>query len=77
MGSAHLHTRIADGVGWVTFDRPKVLNAYSVEMREELIAFLRRIEQEETVRCVVLSGAGGNFMAGGDVKSFMAEMAKP
>lgn len=77
MSAGHLQTDIADAVAWVTFDRPQVLNAYSVEMRDELIPFLRAIEHDEAVRCVVLRGAGENFMAGGDVKSFVAEMAKP
>jgi 2-(1,2-epoxy-1,2-dihydrophenyl)acetyl-CoA isomerase len=68
---------IAGGVAWATLNRPESLNAFSDEMRDMLIAFLRKAEIDPTVRCVVLRGAGGNFMAGGDVKSFTATMAKP
>ncbi len=45
-------------------------------MRDDLIAFLLRVENDAQVRCVVLRGAGSNFMAGGDVKSFVAELGK-
>jgi len=75
--TGHFHGEIVDGVAWATFNRPEVLNAYSVKMRDELIPFLRAVEHDDSVRCVVLRGAGRHFMAGGDVKSFVAEMDKP
>ena len=46
-------------------------------MRELIQPFLRHAEDDPAVRCVVLRGAGGNFMAGGDVKSFTEHMGKP
>ena len=67
---------VADGVAWATFNRPQALNAYSEPMRELILPFLRHAEDDPAVRCVVLRGAGGNFMAGGDVKSFTEHMAK-
>lgn len=72
----HFLGEIRDGVAWVTFNRPKVLNAYSVEMRDAFIPFLRKIEHDDSVRCLVLKGAGTHFMAGGDVKAFTEEMVK-
>jgi len=66
----------ANGIAWATLNRPDSLNAFSDEMRDTMIAFLRKAEVDPAVRCVVLQGAGGNFMAGGDVKSFTATMAK-
>src|SRR5580698_5428498 len=67
---------VTDGIAWATFNRPQALNAYSEPMRDLLLPFLRRVEADPAVRCVVLRGAGGNFMAGGDVKSFTDHLAK-
>jgi 2-(1,2-epoxy-1,2-dihydrophenyl)acetyl-CoA isomerase len=68
---------IEQGVAWATLNRPKSLNAFSFQMRDELIRFLRQVEGDDAVRCVVLRGAGGNFMAGGDVKAFTSQIALP
>lgn len=65
----------AGGIARVTFNRPEARNALSVEMRTALIDAMLQIERDDAVRCVVLRGAGDNFMAGGDVKSF-TELAK-
>ena len=67
----------ADGIAWATLNRPQSLNAFSFQMRDDLIRFLLRVENDPQVRCVVLRGAGGNFMAGGDVKAFTAQMGLP
>jgi 2-(1,2-epoxy-1,2-dihydrophenyl)acetyl-CoA isomerase len=58
------------GVVTLTLNRPKVLNAIDTAMREALEAALDRIETDHAVRVVVLKGAGGGFMAGGDIKFF-------
>jgi len=72
----HLLVSQEDGVAYLTLNRPEVRNALSIEMRSAMIDEVMRIEQDPSVRCVVLQGAGGHFMAGGDVKSFkeFAEM---
>lgn len=76
-GEAHFIGKIEDGVAWAILNRPKSLNAFSVEMRDAFIRFLLRIENDPEVRCVVLQGAGANFMAGGDVKTFTTQLAQP
>jgi len=58
------------GVVTLTFNRPKVLNAIDGAMREGFELALDRIEAEGGARVVVLKGAGGGFMAGGDIKFF-------
>ena len=60
----------ATGIATLTFNRPKVLNALDATMRDGLEAALDRIEAEAGLRVVVLKGAGGGFMAGGDIKFF-------
>jgi 2-(1,2-epoxy-1,2-dihydrophenyl)acetyl-CoA isomerase len=68
---------VEDGIGWATLNRPESLNAFSFQMRDKFIRFLRLVETDDRVRCVVLRGAGGNFMAGGDVKAFTSQIALP
>jgi 2-(1,2-epoxy-1,2-dihydrophenyl)acetyl-CoA isomerase len=65
-----------DGVATLTMNRPEARNALSGEMRAALDDAFHRFEQDETVRCVVLRGAGEHFMAGGDVKGFGAILAE-
>lgn len=70
MSDQHVVTEVTDGIGTITLNRPQALNALSAEMTEQLIATTGRFERDPNVRCVVLRGAGDNFMAGGDVKGF-------
>ena len=66
----HLLVEKTDGIARITFNRPEARNALSIEMRTALIDSMLDFEKDESIRCVVLCGAGNNFMAGGDVKSF-------
>jgi 2-(1,2-epoxy-1,2-dihydrophenyl)acetyl-CoA isomerase len=61
----------AGGVATVTFNRPEARNAIDVRMREELVGAFDELEADETVRAIILTGAGGHFSAGGDVKSMV------
>ncbi|MFT3820853.1 MAG: enoyl-CoA hydratase/isomerase family protein [Rubrivivax sp.] len=63
-----LRVEFADGITTVTLDRPDAKNALSAQMAEELTATLDALRADESVRAVVLTGAGGDFCAGGDVK---------
>ena len=73
---AHLDLDITDGVATLTMNRPEARNALSMEMRAQLIEALHDIEHDDTVRCVVLKGAGDHFMAGGDVKGMSESIKK-
>lgn len=48
----------------LTLDRPQSRNALTVEMREQIVEAARRISEDDSVRAVVLTGAGGAFCAG-------------
>ena len=63
-----LEVRIDRGIATLTMNRPKVRNALSMEMRQLLDQTLHELEFNEDIRCVVLTGAGDHFMAGGDVR---------
>ena len=60
----------ADGIARVTLNRPEVLNALNDELCDALVEALAEIEREPETRVMVLQGAGGYFMAGGDLQSF-------
>lgn len=57
-------------VAWITLDRPRVLNAYNTEMRDDLFTALSAIRVDRSVRAVVLRGNGRAFCAGGDIREF-------
>ena len=68
-------TEIQDAVAVLTIDRPKALNALNPEVLADLKAAFEAIDQN-TVRCVVLTGAGDkSFVAGADIGS-MSTMTK-
>lgn len=52
----------------ITLDRPDARNAYSEEMVGSLVQALDLAEADDAVRCIVLTGAGSAFHAGGDLK---------
>jgi 2-(1,2-epoxy-1,2-dihydrophenyl)acetyl-CoA isomerase len=74
-GTEDLRAEIDDGVAVITMNRPDRRNAFSPAMVSALGAVLARVEADDAVGCVVLTGAGGAFCAGGDVKSMAAPPA--
>lgn len=66
----------ADGVATVTLNRPDKLNALNKAMWQGVGAAFRELGRDETVRCVVLTGAGGKaFSPGADIAEFGTERA--
>lgn len=57
-------------VAWVTLNRPAVLNAYNVRMRDELYEVFTAVRDDSDVRALVLRGAGRAFCAGADLTEF-------
>ena len=56
----------------ITLDRPDARNAYSTAMVTSLVAALDAAEADASVRCIVLTGEGKSFHAGGDLKAMRA-----
>lgn len=54
-------------IGKVTFNRPKVLNAYNQDVSEKLIQAIETLTADDAVRVIVITGAGKAFMAGADI----------
>lgn len=60
-----------EGVALLTFNRPEKLNALSTKLMDELTAHLDTIEQDDSYRVVIMTGAGDRaFMAGGDISDY-------
>jgi 2-(1,2-epoxy-1,2-dihydrophenyl)acetyl-CoA isomerase len=71
-GTEDLLAEIDEGVAVITMNRPERRNAMSEAMMTAMDRVLSELEADEAVGCIVLTGAGGAFCAGGDVKA-MAE----
>ena len=67
--------RVVNGVAWLTIERPQARNALNAAAREGLYAGVRRFNDDEAAKVLVLTGAGEKaFCAGGDLKE-MADTA--
>jgi 2-(1,2-epoxy-1,2-dihydrophenyl)acetyl-CoA isomerase len=58
----------ADGVATIRLNRPDVLNAVDLEAAYALRSAVVAAERSQTARCILLTGAGKHFSAGGDVR---------
>jgi 2-(1,2-epoxy-1,2-dihydrophenyl)acetyl-CoA isomerase len=72
-GTEDLLASLDEGVLTLTLNRPEARNAMSGEMTAALAAQLADAELNSQVRCIVLTGAGKGFCAGGDVKGMAAD----
>ena len=60
------------GLAYVTLNRPKALNAFSVRMRDDLYEVLSAIKIDDEIRAVIFKGSGEKaFCAGADLKEFL------
>ncbi|MBA3870277.1 MAG: enoyl-CoA hydratase/isomerase family protein [Anaerolineae bacterium] len=57
---------------YVTLNRPAVKNAMNNQMVLDIIAAFESLKDNREIRAIVLSGAGGTFCAGGDIKEMQA-----
>jgi len=62
----------ADGVAWLTLNRPAARNALSIALMQALVAEFIGIEHDPDVKVVVISGAGPAFCAGHDLRELRA-----
>ena len=62
-------------VATLTLNRPASLNTLDAAMMDALVAHTAAVAADDTLRCVVIRGAGKHFMAGGDIRSFAEQLA--
>jgi enoyl-CoA hydratase/carnithine racemase len=67
---ATLRLERAGPVAVITLDRPRSLNAFDVAMRDDLHAALGAVDDDPTLRALLLRGRGRAFCTGGDVREF-------
>jgi enoyl-CoA hydratase/carnithine racemase len=70
----HFGWRVADRVAVVTLDRPERKNPLTLESYRELTDTFLALPRARDVRAVVLTGAGGNFSSGGDVRDIIGPL---
>jgi len=63
---------VNDGILEVTINRPEARNAMTKAAAEAISAAMDRLDAEGELRCAILTGAGGTFCAGMDLKGFLA-----
>lgn len=67
---------VKDHAAYILLNKPEQLNPVSAEAMQDLILCLNACEQDSEIRVVVIRGAGGNFSAGGNVKTMKERLDK-
>src|SRR5208283_749321 len=62
-----IKSELEDGILTITLDRPERLNAWTAQMCEELLDCFDRVDSDDQVRAVIVTGAGRGFCAGADL----------
>ncbi len=72
-----LQVQTADGVCTITLNRPDSLNSVNEAMTSELAKVVRQLQRDDTVRCVIVTGAGRAFCSGQDLGDLKKKYADP
>jgi len=75
-----LHYTSSDSIALLTIDRPHRRNALSAELAGQLSELLRKLDEDESIRAIVITGSSPGFCAGSDLKELsgmtIAEMCR-
>lgn len=74
--SYHFLYEVSEGVATLTLNRPAVMNALTFEIYAQLRDLFGELRRDESVRAVILTGAGDHFCSGGDVHEIIGELLK-
>ena len=72
----HFGWSLEDRVATITLDRPERKNPLTFESYAELVQTFDQLRSMDTVRAVVMTGAGGNFSSGGDVHEIIGPLVR-
>ena len=72
----HFGWSLDDRVATITLNRPERKNPLTFESYAELVQTFDQLRSMDTVRAVVMTGAGGNFSSGGDVHEIIAPLVR-
>ncbi len=67
-----VRTEVADGVAVITIDRPQARNAVNGEVARGIAAAIEDFDSQAGISVLILTGAGGTFSAGMDLKGFLS-----
>ncbi len=56
---------------WITLNRPQASNAFTVEMIQDLVDLLYFADEDDSIHCIIITGEGKHFCAGGDIKQML------
>jgi 2-(1,2-epoxy-1,2-dihydrophenyl)acetyl-CoA isomerase len=70
MAYQHITIARAANVATVTLNRPDAFNALNLGLGRDLFQASIELDEDPEVRCIVVTGSGKSFCAGGDVKDF-------
>jgi 2-(1,2-epoxy-1,2-dihydrophenyl)acetyl-CoA isomerase len=76
MAYQHLLLERRDHIATITLNRPEAYNALDLALGRELFHVSLEVDEDPEVRCVVITGAGKAFCAGGDVKGFVDNLPR-
>lgn len=68
---SELAVTINDGIAVITIDRPEARNAVNLAVAQGIAAAVDALDSRDDLRVGILTGAGGNFCAGMDLKAFL------
>ena len=69
--------RVAEGVAWITLNRPEAHNAITPDQRDRVIELLASASDDLGIRCVVLTANGKGFCTGADLRAGRSGPARP
>ncbi|WP_420430805.1 enoyl-CoA hydratase family protein [Hyphobacterium sp.] len=72
----HFLWSFTDGIGTVTLNRPEKKNPLTFESYAELRDFFRALVYAPAVKAIILTGEGGNFSSGGDVREIIGPLTE-
>lgn len=72
-----VHQDVTGGVATLTLDRPETMNAFDSGMIEEFLAALDRVDSDDDIRAVVVTGAGRGFCSGADLSRGAQSFVRP
>jgi len=76
-GTKEILCDVRDRVATITLNRPEAKNALTMGMKDALYRLVRDLEDDDDVGCLLLTGAGDSFSAGGDTKRMQKEGKPP
>ena len=77
MEFANIIYKVEDGIATIQLNRPKALNALNSEINQDIMAAIKLVQADPSVRVLIMTGSERAFAAGADVKEMRPTPATP